>query len=312
VEYNGGREDEWAHLTRLADLAAVPEGALVLAAEGYLPGDPVLHYLEWPMIFGSGRPLLFLHGGGLQAHSWDIVCVALRDDFRCVSLDLRGHGDSGWATGSDYGLEWLAADIGRTVTALGLEDVVLVGHSLGGLAALVYAATQPTGLGGLILVDAGPSLRQEGTRRIHNFITSGRDFASFDELVEHVLQFAPNRREELLRMSLRHNIRSTGSGRLAWKYDPAQFGASRANLDDGSLGRAAEVVTCPTLIVRGERSRVLLDEDARALSELMPDARTVTIAGAGHTVQAERPAQLAAEIRAFARSLAGSGRLAHG
>ena len=68
-----------------------------------------LHYLDWgpagrrPGTRG-GWPLVFLHGGGLNAHTWDIVCLALREEYRCHALDLRGHGDSEWSPAQDYSL----------------------------------------------------------------------------------------------------------------------------------------------------------------------------------------------------------------
>jgi pimeloyl-ACP methyl ester carboxylesterase len=294
------RDDEWSHLERLVDLAGVHRDEMVLPAEGYLSGHPRLHYLEWPQS-NPRRTFIFLHGGGLQAHSWDVVCLALRADSRCVSLDLRGHGDSGWVEEGEYDVEGYARDVARVVETLRLRDVVLVGHSLGGLAGIMYAASESAELRGLVLVDSGPSLRPQATHRIHDFITSGRDFATFDELLEHVLGFAPNRRVELLRMSLRHNIKTTPEGRLAWKYDPSQFHGIR----DGSerWWQAVERIRCPTLVLRGERSRALLPEDAAALAARLNDARWSTIPDSGHTVQGDNPGVLAREIASFAGSI---------
>ena len=50
------------------------------------------HYLDWGTV--GGKPILFLHGGGINAHTWDLVCLSLRTDYHCLALDLRGHGDS--------------------------------------------------------------------------------------------------------------------------------------------------------------------------------------------------------------------------
>ncbi len=59
-------------------------------------------YLDW----GNEelRPILFLHGGALTAHTWDLCCLALRDEFHCIALDQRGHGDSDWAPDADYSI----------------------------------------------------------------------------------------------------------------------------------------------------------------------------------------------------------------
>jgi pimeloyl-ACP methyl ester carboxylesterase len=218
-----------------------------------------------------------------------------------VSLDLRGHGDSDWAEDGGYRIEDYARDVTRAVSALGLRDLVIVGHSLGGLASLTYAASDPYELRGLVLVDSGPSLRPQATHRIHDFITSGRDFGTFDELVEHVLDFAPNRKVELLRMSLRHNVKTTSAGRLAWKYDPSQFHGIREGVD--SWWQTVERIQCPTLVLRGERSRALLPEDAAALVDRLRRGRWTTIPDSGHTVQGDNPGALAREIAAFANSI---------
>src|SRR5438552_12386495 len=88
-----------------------------------------MHYLDWGQ---AGKPpILFLHGGGLTAHTWDFTCLQLRHDYRCFALDQRGHGDTdGEMAGADiYGQR---EDIRGAVRALGLEAFVLVGMSMGG------------------------------------------------------------------------------------------------------------------------------------------------------------------------------------
>ena len=62
-------------------------------------GNLRFHYLDWG---GSGHPLLFLHGGGINAHTWDVLTLMLRDRYRCIALDQRGHGDSEWSPVIDY------------------------------------------------------------------------------------------------------------------------------------------------------------------------------------------------------------------
>jgi esterase len=127
-----------AHL-RLATGIAGLEVALVLPAEhDVVVGGLRLHYLDW----GSARkpPLLFLHGGCLTSHTWDLVCLALRKEFRCLALDLRGHGDSEWSPTVDYGPDAHVRDIRGLIEQLDLDRPVLIGQSLGGLNAMSYAA----------------------------------------------------------------------------------------------------------------------------------------------------------------------------
>ena len=118
----------------------------------------------------SGRVCSYTGAG--HAHTWDPVCLALRPDYRCLALDLRGHGDSEWSPEMNYGIEAHRDDVAALIDHLGLDGLVLVGMSLGGLTALAYAGRHAAKLDALVIVDAGPEARQEGSRRIAEFIAA--------------------------------------------------------------------------------------------------------------------------------------------
>ena len=83
---------------------------VVLPSENDLSiGQLRFRYLDWGT--KGRRPILFLHGGALTAHTWDLCCLALRDEFYCVALDQRGHGDSDWAPDADYSISAQREDI---------------------------------------------------------------------------------------------------------------------------------------------------------------------------------------------------------
>ena len=96
------QDEVLSHLRAAIDVAGGDVDKVVLPADHDLVVDGLrLHYLDWGR---NGRPpLLFLHGGGLTAHTWDLVCLALRANFHCLALDQRGHGDSEWSPVLDYG-----------------------------------------------------------------------------------------------------------------------------------------------------------------------------------------------------------------
>src|SRR5262249_16110419 len=124
-------------------------------------GGMRLHYLDWgPPSEGRGShgssPVVFLHGGGLNAHTWDVVCLALRHEHHCYPLDLRGHGDSEWSPGLDYSLGAYLRDLEAFADHLGVGRYFLVGQSLGGLIGISYASRHLTRLAGLVAVDSGP------------------------------------------------------------------------------------------------------------------------------------------------------------
>src|SRR4051812_48449512 len=100
-----------AHLRLAADVAGITAENVVLPASRDVVVDGVrLHVLDWE---APGHPVVFLHGGGLTAHTWDLVCLALRGDGHCVALDLRGHGDSEWSPAMRYRPEDHAHDLQR-------------------------------------------------------------------------------------------------------------------------------------------------------------------------------------------------------
>ena len=290
-----------AHLELSAATAGVPLPDLTLPESHHLLlGRMRFHYLDWGT--KGLPPVLFLHGGGLNAHTWDIVCAALRRERHCVALDQRGHGESEWSPEMDYATETHAGDVGAFVDALKLERFVLVGMSLGGVNGLAWAGQNSGRLAGLVVVDVGPEIRTEGVRKIAAFTSEATPLDSVEQYVERALSFNPRRNRELLRRSLLHNLRVMPDGRYMWKYDQRH----RGRVDPEAQARRREIlwaavdtVDCPTLVVRGAQSDVFHDEDAEKLAGRLRRARWVRVEGAGHTVQGDNPAGLLVHVREF-------------
>ena len=295
------------HLTLAAAKAGLSFPELVLpATHDVLLRRMRFHYLDWGT---AGRPpILFLHGGGLNAHTWDLVCLGLRGEHHCLALDQRGHGDSEWSPEMDYTIESQIGDLEAFVERLALERFVLVGMSLGGANALAWAGRHSQRLAGLVLVDVGPETRAAGVQKIAAFTSEQKLFDSIDVVIERALAFNPRRDARLLRLSLRHNLRQTPKGQWMWKYDQRH----RGTVDPGAqerrralLWEAVPKVSCPTLVVRGAESDVFHDEDAGRLAGALPRARWVRVEKAGHTVQGDNPAGLLVELRRFLAELDG-------
>ena len=266
-----------------------------------------LHYLDW----GSAGepPVLLLHGGCLTAHTWDGVCDELRGEVRCLALDQRGHGDSEWSPTGDYRTEAFAGDLAALIEHIGLRRPVLVGHSLGGMNAIAYAAERPDALAGLVLVDVGGEVDWSGADRIVDFVRGGAVLDSLDAFVERARAFHPGRDPDVLRTSLLHNLRQLPDGRWTWKYDHRGIVATVGDMRDKIAAMRAQIpaLACPTLVVRGERSDVLSEDAARAVAAELPDGRLATVPDAGHAVQGDNPAGLAAVLRDFLAELTCSG-----
>src|SRR5207248_2615486 len=163
-------------------------------------GGMRLHYLDW----GNKHlpPILFLHGGALTAHTWDLVSLALRDEYRCLALDQRGHGDSDWADDADYSIGAQLADTKGFVDKIGLDKFILVGMSLGAINSLAFAIAHPERLSALVIIDAGPEVRRPGSSRIRDFVNEVQDAVSVEAIIEKALKFNPRRDPNIMRRSL--------------------------------------------------------------------------------------------------------------
>ena len=287
-----------AGLRRAVDRAELAISEIVLPRdEQVILRDHRFHYLDWG---GDGPPIVLLHGGGLNAHTFDLICLALRDRFHCYALDLRGHGDSEWSPVMDYGLETHAGDVEAFVWKVGLKDFALLGMSLGGLTALTYAGTHNQEVAALVVLDIGPETQEAGGRRILDFMLMPSELDSIDDYIARAKAFNPLRDEVVLRSSLRSNLRQMPNGKWTWKYDVrhrknAVDRIARATL----LWQATDRITRPTLVVRGAKSDIFSPQNAADLVARLANGRLETVLGAGHTIQGDNPKDLVDVLRRF-------------
>lgn len=300
-------DEALAHLRLAAERAGMRIGELVAPADRHVVLDGMrLHYLDWG---NDGRPsLLFLHGGRLTAHTWDLVCLALRAEYHCLAVDLRGHGDSEWSPGAHYGIDSYVHDLTGLIDRLGLERPALIGQSLGGLIALTYATRTPARLAAVVAVDVASQVKQQGTRRITSFIADPGP-APVEHFVARALAADPSRDPRLLQYSLRHNLRQLPDGSWTWKYDQRRMTSEHfAGVLDAvrELGRHTQLIACPVLVVRGAVSDVLDPAQAARFAADLPDGRTVTVDSSGHNVQVENPRGLTRALTEFFKEIEGS------
>lgn len=297
--------EQLEHLKLAAQVAGVEVPEVVLPEDRDIKvGNLRLHYLDWGN--PDRPPLVFLHGGALTAHTWDVVCLALRADYHCLALDQRGHGDSDWA--EDYSNESHSEDIRGFIEQLGIDATVLIGQSMGGLNSIVYAGRGGKGLRGLVVVDVGPELNLGGTRRIGDFLQSTPESESLDAFIEKAMKFNPRRNPTLLRRSLMHNLRKQPNGKWSWKWDPNRMRSNSGQLQDHIAGMRrlwthVEKIGCPTLVLRGANSDVFSDNNAEKFAGSLTNGRWVRIPDAGHTVQGDNPRAMVGVLREFLNEL---------
>lgn len=239
----------------------------------------------------SAPPLVLLHGGAANAHWWDHLAPALAQHFHVVALDFRGHGDSDHPDALKVG--GFSDDLDALLSHLGAPDAILVGHSLGARVALERAArVLPRGLALIDLAHGAAPAKRDAVRRAFGI---RRSYRTREEAVARFrfLPPAPHVEESLRRAIAEHSVQEEPDGRFGFKFDPRWFGLPSRPLP--SLAR----VVCPTLILRGSESALLTPEGAADLVAQLPAARAVEIAGAGHHVHLDRPAETLHALLAF-------------
>ena len=264
-----------------------------------------LSALVWGASDGATPELVLLHGGAQNAHTWDTVALALSRPL--VAIDLPGHGHSAWWSEHDYTPSTMADAVADAMAELAPDARLLVGMSLGGLTALCVAAYHPELVRRLVVVDVTPGTDHAKAEPIIAFVSGPESFASFDEILARTIEYNPTRSESSLRRGVLHNAREEPDGTWVWRYDRRRspLATEAAAAADGPptfapLWEAVDLVRVPTLLVRGSLSGVVGDEDVAELLRRQPACEVVVVDGAGHSVQGDRPLELASLLAEFA------------
>ena len=241
------------------------------------------HYLDWGS--KSDEPILLLHGIAQQAHSWDLVSLALSDRYRVVALDARGHGDTQWPSNQDYSIEAHQGDLDVFVEAIGLDKFILVGHSMGGRNGYVFTSRRTEKVKALVIVDIGPDGERSGSQRIRRFVTLPDQLDSFEEFVLRVQEYT-GRPLWMINGSLKHSVKQLPSGKWTWKYDKA---IRNPNFSPGGwtpedLWGCLDRIKCPVFVVRGANSDIFSNDTLEHMLRAIPGSKGTVIPDSGHLV----------------------------
>jgi pimeloyl-ACP methyl ester carboxylesterase len=271
--------------------------------------DVWLHYQDWPPAAGAtAETALLLHGLTQQSHAFDAVASHLARRLRCVALDFRGRGESGWGPPGSYTVPCYVRDVLGVLDRLGLAAVHVVGTSLGGLVGLSLAAAAPARLRSLVLGDIGPEIDPRGAARIAAYAADLPEaFADPDAAADWAIAqypwLAASPREAVLE-AVRWAVRQGPDGRWRLKLDPAAGRVARAAPEAAGAASQAwwaalEALACPVLLVRGADSDVLAEETADRMAARQPRLARVDVPGVGHAPTLAEPAVRAALDRFY-------------
>jgi esterase len=251
-----------------------------------------LHYREQ----GEGPPLVILHGLFGSFENWAYISQQLSDEFRVISVDQRNHGQS--PHDPEMNFPALGKDLGDFLDQLQLERANVLGHSLGGKAAMEFALTRPGRAERLIVVDMAPRGYPRKHDRIFEALRSLRleSFHTRGEIEEALEPAIP---ELAVRRFLLKGLAQRTPGEFSWKFNlpvlHESYDQLTAPLD---RGRSCD---CPALFIRGADSDYIRAGDEALIRELFPRAEMTTIEGAGHWVHAEQPQVFIDRVKNFLR-----------
>jgi esterase len=278
-------------LVGLSEFALLPENAEQAGVEGPVPqvqriDAGSVSALQW----GDSSPrVVFLHGGGQNAHTWDTVIVGLGQP--ALAVDLPGHGHSAWREDGNYSPQNNAATVAPVLNELAPHADLVVGMSLGGLTAIGLGAIAPHLVRELVLVDVTPSALQRHSEMTKEqlgtvaLVQGEREFPSFAAILELTTAAAPHRDPKSLRRGVFHNSRRLDNGNWTWRYDTIREFPDFDSLWDDVAGLSA-----PITLVRGGTSGFVTDEDAAELGQRAQTFRGVhLVENSGHSVQSDQP-----------------------
>ncbi|MDF1747539.1 MAG: alpha/beta hydrolase [Alphaproteobacteria bacterium] len=262
------------------------------------------HYVTW------GDPslpvLVCLHGLRGYARTFDLIAHRMQDRFHVVALDQRGRGDTDWDPDRNYYTDQYVSDLERFLDILNFQKVHLLGHSMGGANALMYAGRHPERVVSLILEDSGPGAANPGSagvaRIFEELKKTPMEFADWDEASVFWRKARPNVSDAAIASRVANSLKEL-QGKLVWKHDQAGIAACRISPAEGrgapDLWPSVDAVQCPALILRGANSDYLKLETAKAVCERNKRFEMHEIAAAGHYVHDDNLADFLAVVDPF-------------
>ncbi|KAA3653801.1 MAG: alpha/beta hydrolase [Proteobacteria bacterium] len=266
-------------------------------------------YTEWGDP-ANPKVLLCVHGLTRNGRDFDFLAAALADEYRVVCPDVVGRGRSEWlAIKAGYGFPQYVADMVTLIARLDVPTVHWVGTSMGGLIGMILAALPGSPITRMVLNDVGPKITVESIHRIAEYVGAAPVFANLDDAERYIREvsapFGPLTDAQWRHLTA-HAVSAVDGG-VAMVYDPGIAETFRESPleSDVDLWDVYDAIRCPTLVIRGAESDLLLHETAQEMSQRGPKATLVEFEGIGHAPMLLDPAQIEV-VRRFLLADAGA------
>ncbi|MFV8373750.1 alpha/beta fold hydrolase [Flavobacterium sp. LB1P71] len=245
-------------------------------------------------IEGAGQPLLILHGFLGMSDNWKTLAAQFAADFQVHILDLRNHGRS--LHSEEFSYEIMVQDVFEYCQTHNLENINVIGHSMGGKVAMLLATKHPELVYKLIVADIGPKFYPQH----HQDILAGLNAVDFS------IKPSRNEVEEIMakyitdfgtRQFLMKNLYWQEPGQLAFRFNLAVF---NTKMDEIGVPLPENLIfEKPTLFIRGGNSNYILDSDFENIKHHFPNSNIETIPNVGHWLHAENPAGFYQMVSSF-------------
>ena len=238
------------------------------ASNSYFSQRLRLHYVDWGN--HGAPPLILLHGGRDHCRNWDWTAEKLRDTYHIIAPDLRGHGDSGWASDGNYPMLAYIYDVKQLIDQLGLAPVTIVAHSMGGNIAIRYAGLYPEKVKKLVAIEGlGPSPKVQAemakkgfNNRLREWFETKQKYADvrprryddFAAALERMKAENPHLSDDQVRHLTVHAVIRNEDGSYSWKFDPLMRNWWPHDLPADATEELWRAITCPTLMLYGADS----------------------------------------------------------
>ncbi|EME68464.1 hydrolase or acyltransferase [Paramagnetospirillum caucaseum] len=255
------------------------------------------HVTEWGD--AAAPALVMWHGLARTGRDFDSLAAHFSGRYRVICPDTLGRGLSGWsrAPKRDYTLAAYMKHALAILDALGVGRMDWIGTSMGGALGMLLAAGPLKGrMDRLVMNDIGPTLNPAAVERIRTYVTQIPHFptmTAFEDFLRLVYKPYGFQTDEEWRRMAETSSRRRGDGRITVHYDPAVMRVFAASAADYELWAEYDGVDCPTLVLRGAQSDLLLPEVADEMTRRGPKARLVTVPDCGHAPALNVPEQIA-------------------